>query len=126
MKKLSVLLVAACLVVACNNKKAKPGENNKKENTSDTLKEHINPSVQLADTASTTSKWAEATTREFISNCARSARSNKVDSIHALNYCKCMQQKLEERFPDIREAQAADMNSPEMTKMMESCMKNIN
>ena len=69
--------------------------------------------------------WTEADRTQMTNNCIQAA-SPTMGPEKAKNYCNCMQQKMEIRFPDPKDAAKVDdkaMNSEEMQAMVRTCLR---
>jgi len=73
---------------------------------------------------STKTGWSAKEKSDFIESCVKYV----IDSLHegkARTYCTCMQQKMEARYPDIKDLNKITedtMQTPEMVAMVNSCL----
>jgi len=138
-----ILFLAAGLFTACNNNKGKSASNNSTNREQDDYNTRDNTdSKKPDDNTSTTNgnstnndrpadntssgKWPASEVAAFITNCVSSAQGGKMDGALAQRYCDCMQLKIEQLYPDIRDAAkltSEDMQSPSMLRLVEDCLK---
>jgi hypothetical protein len=71
--------------------------------------------------------WPSVERFNFINECLKSAKAN-LNEDSARFYCYCMQEKLENKYPDIADASKltpTDLSSPEWTKEVQACRTGI-
>lgn len=72
----------------------------------------------------TYSKWSKEDQEIFSDRCADEAEKKGMDIFGAAFYCDCMQEKMEERYPDPADAEKlteSDMKSPEIQQLIKYC-----
>jgi hypothetical protein len=65
--------------------------------------------------------WSSKDVRDFVDNCAPEAEKNGLTRFEALDYCECMQKKIERLYPDINDAARIDMKSERVKQMVRDC-----
>lgn len=66
--------------------------------------------------------WTSEERYTFLDECAKTAKAN-MSSDSARDYCHCMQEKLEKKFPNVLDIdKSLDLESPEMKKNVQSCL----
>ncbi len=143
MKKLLVFFLAVSLFTACNNDKGKDRYDRDRKSSDSRERDDYKRTDEPADddrtertdrnddrkeseNDRTRSNWTAADRSEFVTECASGAAGQGLTQGQADKYCNCMQQQLESILPDRFEAAKlteADLNSPEMTKVAEDCMR---
>lgn len=74
--------------------------------------------------------WSVAERNDFVNTCANAAAPN-MGQEKAKAYCSCMQQKLEAKYPNSKDANKAinapgAMQTPEMTALVQNCLNGGN
>lgn len=73
---------------------------------------------------SSSSNWTSADVDLFVNSCVNSAVDRGMKRTQAENYCNCMQEKIEEMYPDTRDAAALNsdaMETPSMKRLVKDC-----
>lgn len=151
MKRLLILVLAASLFTACNNKaktsttrdkddyskqdttkadkdKGMDKDNtNNKDNNKDNNNDNNNNSSNNGDNNTTSSGggWSSSEVDAFVTNCVSSAVGGGMQQSRASSYCTCMEKKLETLYPDVNDAgklTEEDMNSPSMKRLVKDCL----
>lgn len=73
-------------------------------------------------TANSGGKWGSAEEEAFSTNCVSSAVSSGLARSRAQNYCDCMLQKIERKYPNPADAVELDENSSLMKQWAEDCI----
>lgn len=74
---------------------------------------------------STGGKWSSKDVKDFVDECVGAAQKKGMEYLDAQSYCDCMQYKMERLYPRIQDASRltqADLETPEMKKMIKSCL----
>jgi len=107
MRKLLIFLLAGTIFTACNNNKddrrSGRGTNNNRD-----------------DRYNNEEGWSSQVVRAFVDNCVEEAENGLTPS-EALDYCECMQKKIERMYPDANDLESLDMESPRVKQMIEDC-----
>jgi hypothetical protein len=104
MRKVGFLLLLVVLF-ACNN-----------SNSSDEKKDSTN----VAAVVDVPSNWSKEDEQEFINSCMENAKANASDTV-AYAYCKCMLEKVQQRFPTLDSTVTVLQDSTEAAKIAEGC-----
>lgn len=74
---------------------------------------------------STRGKWSSMEVKKFVDECVGAAEKGGMEYLDAQSYCDCMQYKIERIYPRASDADRitkADLSTPEMKKMIRSCL----
>lgn len=142
MRKLLILFLCAGLLFACNNDKKddrrstrdrdresddyrnRDDRDDDRRNTDyndDRKKDRDDSYNKDNDDRKSSSGWAAAEARAFVSECVPAAEKNGLSRSQATEYCECMQTKIERLYPDVNDAARIDMESAEMQQMVRDC-----
>ena len=137
MKKIFILLVVlGFFVEACNNNKtAKIQNSNNREKDDYSKSENRDKEEKTTSEETTVSKandnnamlssWSSNDINEFVSNCVSTAVQGGMSQELSEKYCSCIQQKIEQLYPDPKDAgniTDEQMNSPSMKSMVRGCL----
>lgn len=130
MQKLFILLLSASLLFACNNNdnKTKNSNNDKAINNGKDSGTNGNENMvnnrneaKTDENKMTMSQWSSADVKEFFRKCTNTAISNGADRKAAEDYCSCMQEKMEKKYPDPNDMTGIDKENPEVKSMADEC-----
>jgi len=119
------------MLTACNNDK---GTNNRDDRNSSTRNNGDKNNDQSGDRDSRentdyrndeksgNSNWTSTEKNKFIDACTDEAVKGGFTRSKAEDYCSCMQQKLENKFPDTKDVARLDMETPEMKRLVNDCL----
>lgn len=144
MKQLLIFLVSFSLLLACDNNKNKSSGNtetkskddyrngDKEESGTNDGKEKIDRnSGQFDDVVDDdeegnhvpeSSNWSTTDVNAFLKSCVREAANGGMEKGMAQTYCNCMLRKLSTQYPDIKDAEKLDMESPSLQAMAKTCL----
>lgn len=137
MRKLLVLVFAISLFTACNNNNPFKKDNNKeRDNTGNNRDDYRNGDDNNKNNNDDRGNnrnsdynddngggsWSATERKTFTSNCVDEAVKGGFSNSKAEDYCSCMQEKLERKFPNTRDVADLDMNTPEMKRMVKDCL----
>ena len=139
MKKLLILLmVFGFFVAACNNNKNGKNQNSGNREKDDYGKnDNLNKDDEKKNDENTlnngndnnsnsmTSGWTSNDINVFVTNCVSTAVQGGMSQELSQKYCSCMQQKLEQMYPDSKDAgniTEEQMNTPSMLEMVKGCL----
>ena len=125
MKRVLIILITLCLFAACKNKgkdvrTTEKTDNRTNNNSQDNNKDNPADDSKKADYSS--HGWTSDQVRDFVDNCVSEAEKGALSHDQAQNYCSCMQQKLERKYPDPNDAVGVTENSEEMKQMATDCL----
>jgi hypothetical protein len=66
------------------------------------------------------SNWSKEDEQEFINSCMENAKASASDTV-AYAYCKCMLEKVQQRFPTLDSTVTVLQDSTEAAKIAEGC-----
>ena len=119
MKRVLIFLITLCLFAACKNK-GKDVRTTEKTDNSTNNKDNPTDDSKKSDYSS--NGWTSEQVRDFVDNCVSEAEKGALSHEQAQNYCSCMQQKLERKYPDPNEAVGLTEDSQEMKQMATDCL----
>lgn len=105
MRRILLFSMASVLILACNNKK---NSDNKTTTT------------ETSTQAPTTAGWDQGNRTAFMDRCVNDSKG-QMDEDKARNYCSCMLEKIEARYPVADSASALSMK--ELQEMAKDCIK---
>ncbi len=146
MRKLIILFLAAGLFIACNNDKKsdrrsdRDTERNQDDYNSDDKdsKDRDSKEADYQDDRDSRDKeevsdrddndsgnggWPASSVKVFVDNCADEAVRKGMQRSKAVDYCECMQRKLEILYPNEADVANLDVNAPNIKAMIEKCLE---
>lgn len=105
MRRILLFSMASVLVLACNNKKSTDNKT---------------PTTETTTTTPTTSGWDQGNRTAFMDRCVNDSKG-QMDEAKARDYCSCMLEKIEARYPVADSASALSMK--ELQDMAKDCIK---
>ncbi|MGB3008692.1 MAG: hypothetical protein WBC06_19405 [Chitinophagaceae bacterium] len=146
MKKVLIPLLAVFLIVSCDNKskndkgknessrdrddyrntdKNKDQEENDKDRNTNYSRDEENEDKDKNENYSS-GGWSSSDVNEFVTSCVSSAVKEGMQRSAAQNYCECMQQKIENKYPNSSDAaEIADAEMEDLvTRLAKGCLSN--
>jgi hypothetical protein len=131
MKHLLILFTAFSLfATSCNQNKS-----SKKEDTKSTTKDDYRDkdsdnkdgdrdtdNSSKDEERTTSAGWSAKDINDFVTNCVSTAVDGGMARSAADKYCNCMQQKLEDLYPNSADVVKVDMESDNMKQMVQNCL----
>jgi hypothetical protein len=135
MRKLLIFFMAVSLLAACDSKKdgkvrEKSSDSREKDDyrNDDDDKTSKDDRTEENNNENTTKQnnWPASEVNAFTSNCVTEA-SGGMERAKAVSYCNCMLEKMQELYPDVKDAARvtdADMETASFKALIQDCLFN--
>ncbi|MEO5647996.1 MAG: hypothetical protein ABIQ56_06515 [Chitinophagaceae bacterium] len=114
-----VILLLLIVLISCKQKKSTNEVKNSDQGSSAGSKAGLDG----GNSNSSTANWSKKDTDDFVDECVKKA-SEKLSTGDAITYCRCMQKKVEGKYPDVQAA--AKISNTEMSNFKDQCLRDNN